>query len=497
MNKAQSGVNLCQTLFCITTELPGIFKPRTFSFTLSPELIAMQKKQRIHFIAIAGSVMHNLAIALKQAGHEVTGSDDEIFEPARTALANHGILPAKEGWYPDKMSNSLDVVMLGMHAQKDNPELKRARDLGLKIYSFPDYIYEHSRDKQRIVIAGSHGKTTITAIIIHVLNFCNRKFDYVIGARVRGIEQTVKLSDAPVIIIEGDEYLSSALDPTPKFLRYHHHIGLISGIAWDHANVFPSEEDYVKQFDLFADQTPKGGTLIYCDQDAMALIIGKKERADVTAISYKSHPHASDSNGQFSLVFNKEKYPIRIFGSHNFQNINGAKEVLKKIGVTNEQFYKAITTFQGASGRLEMLGQNQSVAVYKDFAHAPSKVAATVKAVRETFPAREVVACVELHTYSSLNKKFLPQYKDTLKNAQTPVVYFNPEKVNAKKLDPISASDIQSAFANPKIQVFDDATKLQSFLLSQNWKDKNLLMMSSGNWGGMNLRELSEKVTSA
>ncbi len=453
-----------------------------------------QKKQRIHFIAIGGSVMHNLAIALKQAGHEVTGSDDEIFEPARTALANQGILPIKEGWFPDKLSTAIDVVMLGMHASRNNPELLKAQELGLRIYSFPDYIYEQSKDKQRIVIAGSHGKTTITAIIIHVLTHCKRKFDYVIGARVRGLEHTVKLSDAPIIIIEGDEYLSSPLDPTPKFLRYHHHIGLISGIAWDHANVFPTEEEYVKQFDLFADQTPKGGTLIYCDQDSMALIIGKKERADVTAISYKSHPHASDNQGNYSLVFNKEKYPIKVFGSHNFQNISGAREVLKKIGVTNEEFFKAISSFEGASGRLEKMGENESVTVFKDFAHAPSKVTATVKAVKEIHPLRDLVACVELHTYSSLNKKFLPQYKDTLKNAQIPVVYFNPEKVKAKNLEKISASEIHSAFSNNRIEVFDDASRLEGFLLSQKWKNKNLLMMSSGNFGGINLRQLTDKI---
>ena len=451
-------------------------------------------KQRIHFIAIAGSVMHNLAIALKQAGHEITGSDDEIFEPARTALSKNGILPEKEGWYPEKLTPAIDVVMLGMHAQKENPELLKAKELGLKIYSFPDYIYERSKDKQRIVIAGSHGKTTITAIIIHVLSALNRKFDYVIGARVRGIEQTVKLTDAPIIIIEGDEYLSSALDPTPKFLRYQHHIGLISGIAWDHANVFPSEEDYVKQFDLFADQTPKGGILIYCDQDAMALIIGKKERTDVTAVSYKSHPHTSDHQGRFFLTYNKEKFPIRIFGSHNFQNLSGAKEVLKKIGVTNEQFYKAISTFQGAAGRLEVIGERESVTIYKDFAHAPSKVTATVKAVREIYPARELVACVELHTYSSLNKKFLPQYKDTLKNAQIPVVYFNPEKVQAKKLQSLSAADIRSAFANPHVRVFEHVDQLEAFLLSQAWQSKNLLMMSSGNFGGLDLTKLSDKI---
>ncbi len=456
-----------------------------------------QEKQRVHFIAIAGSVMHNLAISLKRAGYEVTGSDDEIYEPARTALATHGILPEKEGWFPDKVSSEIDVVMLGMHASKSNPELLRAQELGLKIYSFPDYIYEQAKDKQRIVVAGSHGKTTITAMIIHVLAACNRKFDYVIGARVRGIEQTVKLSDAPVIVIEGDEYLSSALDPTPKFLRYHHHIGLISGIAWDHANVFHTEEEYVKQFDVFADQTPKGGTLIYCEQDSMTLMIGKKDRTDVQAISYKSHPHTSDAPGSFSLIYNKEKYPVKIFGSHNFQNINGAQEVLKKIGVTNEQFYSAIVTFEGAAGRLEKLGENGSVTVFKDFAHAPSKVTATVKAVKEIYPSRELVACVELHTYSSLNKKFLPQYKDSLKNAQGPVVYFNPEKVQQKKLEPITASDIRSAFANPRIEVFDDAGKLQEFLLAQNWHDKNLLMMSSGNFGGIDLRNLSDQVAAA
>ena len=453
-----------------------------------------QKKQRIHFIAIAGSVMHNLAIALKEAGHQVTGSDDEIFEPARTALFTHGLLPEKSGWRPEKLTGDMDAVMLGMHAQKDNPELLRAQQLGLKIYSFPDYIYERAKNKQRVVIAGSHGKTTITAIIIHVLSFCNRKFDYVIGARVRGIEQTVRLSDAPVIIIEGDEYHSSALDPTPKFLRYHHHIGLISGIAWDHANVFPTEEEYVRQFDLFADQTPKGGVLIYCDQDSMALIIGKKERTDVSAISYKSHPHTSEQKGRFSLINNREKYPVRIFGSHNFQNISGAREVLKKLGVTNEQFYAAISSFQGAAGRLEVIGENDSVTVYKDFAHAPSKVNATVKAVKEIYPSRELVACVELHTYSSLNKKFLPQYRDTLKNAQTAVVYFSPDKVKAKKMEALSASDIRASFANPKIEVFDRLDRMEAFLVSQKWENKNLLMMSSGNFGGLDLVRLSEKI---
>lgn len=455
-----------------------------------------KKKQKIHFIAIGGSVMHNLAVALKLAGHTVTGSDDEIIEPSRSTLAQHGLLPEREGWQPEKLDASIDVVLLGMHAQLDNPELVRAQQLGLKIVSFPEFIYEQCEDKQRVVIAGSHGKTTITAIIIHVLNYFKRSFDYVIGARVPGVEHTVKLSDAPIIIIEGDEYLSSALDPTPKFLRYQHHIGLISGISWDHANVFPSEEEYVKQFDLFADQTPKGGLLVYCEQDAMALMIGKKERPDVQAISYKGHAHTSDNSGHFFLTNGKERFPIRIFGSHNFQNLSGAKEVLKKIGISPEQFFQAIATFEGAAGRLEKVYDNTTATVFKDFAHAPSKVRATVKALKEVYPSRDLVACLELHTFSSLNKKFLPQYKDTLKAAQIPVVYFNPEKVKAKKLEPLSENDIRAAFASPGLTVFDDRAKLEKFLEGQSWKNKNLLMMSSGNFGGINLPSLAQKLLS-
>lgn len=456
----------------------------------------MQNKQTIHFIAIGGSVMHNLAIALKQAGHVVTGSDDEIVEPSRSVLVKHGLLPSSEGWDPNKITKDIDTVILGMHASASNPELLKAQQLGIKILSFPDFIFEHAKDKQRIVIAGSHGKTTITAIIIHVLNYFKRDFDYVIGARVPGIENTVRLSNAPIIVIEGDEYLSSALDPTPKFLRYQHHVGLISGISWDHANVFPSEEEYVKQFDLFADQTPKGGILVYCEQDPMALMIGKKERGDVPEIPYKSHAHTSDNNGQFFLTNGKERFPIKIFGSHNFQNLSGAKEVLKKIGITPEQFFQAISSFEGAAGRLEKIASNHSTSVYKDFAHAPSKVRATVKALKEIYPSRELVACFELHTYSSLNKKFLPQYKDSLKVAQIPVVYYNPEKVKAKNLEPLSESEIRSAFASPNIKVFDNAKSLEDFLIQQSWKNKNLLMMSSGNFGGINIPSLAEKISS-
>ena len=369
-----------------------------------------QSLHKFHFVAIGGSVMHNLAIALQQQGHTITGSDDEIYEPSLSVLRQHNLLPPVMGWRPEVLDTSYQAVILGMHARKDNPELLRAQQLGLKIYSFPDFIYEHSKNKQRIVVAGSHGKTTITALITHVLNYHQRAFDYVIGARVSGLANTVKLSDAPVIIIEGDEYLSSPLDPTPKFLRYQHHMGIISGIAWDHANVFPSEEEYVKQFDLFADQTPKGGILIYCEQDPMVIMIGKKERADVLSIPYKSHPHAEDKH-QYYLTNGKERYPIKLFGSHNLQNFSAAKELLKRIGVTAEMFFEAIATFEGASGRLQKVKESNSTVVYKDFAHAPSKVKATVKAMKELYPDRDLIACFELHTFSSLNKNFLPQYK--------------------------------------------------------------------------------------
>ncbi|NBP68308.1 MAG: peptidoglycan synthetase, partial [Cytophagia bacterium] len=299
------------------------------------------KLQKIHFIAIGGSVMHNLAIALKESGHTITGSDDEIYEPSRSFLKQQGLLPDYDGWNPSILDRSYDAVILGMHAKKDNPELLKAQELGLKIYSFPEYIFEQSKDKQRIVVAGSHGKTTTTALITHVLNYHKRKFDYVIGARVEGLTNTVKLSDAPIIIIEGDEYLSSALDLTPKFLRYQHHIGIITGIAWDHANVFPTEDDYVKQFDLFGDQTPKGGMLIYCEQDSMSMMIGKKERHDVLTIPYKTHPHSEDNHQSF-LTNGKDRYPIKIFGTHNLQNISAAKELLKKIGITAEMFFEAV-----------------------------------------------------------------------------------------------------------------------------------------------------------
>lgn len=439
-------------------------------------------------------MMHNLAIALKEDGYTISGSDDEFYEPSQFNLKSHGLLPSAPGWYPERIDQSIEGVVVGMHAKVDNPELLKAQALNIPIYSFPDYIYAHSKDKQRIVIAGSHGKTTITGIVIHVLNYFKRNFDYVIGAKIKGITNTVKLTDeAPIIIIEGDEYLSSVLDPVPKFLRYQHHIGLISGIAWDHANVFPTEDDYVKQFDLFGDQTPKGGILIYCEQDSLTMMIGKKERSDAQAISYKSHPYSIDDDCKNCLTNGKERYPINLFGAHNLTNIAGAKELLKKVGISNEQFYEAITSFEGAKGRLEKIASSEDFTVYKDFAHAPSKVKATIKAVKDLSATRDVLACLELHSYSSLNKKFLPEYKDTMKLAQTAAVYFNPEKVAAKKLPAITNDEIKVFFNLPALHVFTEVDVLKEFLLSQSLANKNIVMMSSGDFGGLPLAEIFKK----
>jgi len=452
-----------------------------------------QNSQNIHFIAIGGSVMHNMAIALHKMGNNITGSDDEIFEPSRSRLSEHGLLPENEGWDTDKVNESLDAVIVGMHAREGNPELKRAQDLGLKIYSFPEYIYEHSEDKQRVVIAGSHGKTSITSMIMHVLRYFDRKFDYVVGAHIEGFDTMVSLSDAPLIIIEGDEYLTSPLDPTPKFMKYHHHIGLISGISWDHINVFPSEERYMRQFEKFADTTPKGGSLVFCEEDPMASVIGNKERDDVNQLPYQTHPHVIEE-GVTWLTNGSEKIEIKVFGRHNLQNLNGARAVLKKIGISDDQFYQAIASFEGADKRLELLIEKNGCSIYKDYAHAPSKVKATTLAVKEQYPERELVACLELHTFSSLTKEFLSQFTGSMKYANEPIVYYNPSTIEHKNLEPITVDDIKNGFGESRLKVFDDSTKLFDHLKSIEWQNKNLLMMSSGTFNELNFDELKNIV---
>ncbi len=448
---------------------------------------------KIHFIAIGGSLMHSLAIALKVGGHEISGSDDEIYDPSRSNLKKHKLLPESDGWIPDRINKELDAVILGMHAREDNPELKSAKELGIQIYSAPEFIYLQSEHKQRIVVGGSHGKSTIVSIIIHVLNFIGREFDFALGAHVPGFDNMVQLTDAPVIVIEGDEYFSSPIDPTPKFLNYHHHIGLISGISWDHINVFPSENEYVRQFDIFADSTPKGGSLIYCEEDGMASMIGSKERSDVHTLSYKTHPFTIE-DGETFLLDGDERIPIKIFGRHNLQNISGAMKLLQRLSITKDDFYQAIQSFKGTDVRLDLLGKSDNTSVYLDYAHAPSKVVASTLAVKEQFPDRELVACLELHTFSSLTKHFLTNYKDGLRFANFPVVYFNPRTIEHKRLDPITEEDVKAGFGSENMMVFTDATRLEAWLKDQKWKYKNLLLMSSGTFDNLDLNALSNHV---
>ncbi len=454
-----------------------------------------EKKQKIHFIAIGGSIMHSLAIALKIRGYEITGSDDEIYEPSRTRLAEHHLLPEKYGWDESNITPGLDAVILGMHAREDNPELKKARKLGIPVYSFPEYIRSRCDDKQRIVIAGSHGKTTITSMIMHVLKYEGRDFDYVVGAPVEGFPNMVKLSDAPIVIIEGDEYFSSAVDKTPKFLKYEHHIGLISGISWDHINAFRTIDDYVKQFELFANNTPKSGTLIFCNDDDFAMLIAGNERADVSQYHYTVHPYKVENNDTY-LITGDGLVRLKIFGRHNMLNISGAMMVLQQIGTHSDVFYKAISTFEGAAKRLQLVKENAGNAVYLDFAHAPSKVAATTSALKEKYPERKLTACLELHTFSSLNKQFIGNYNDTLKAADEACIYYNPENKKQKKESRLNDEDLRAAFHFDNLKIFTDITDLRDHLLQKNWENHNLLMMSSGNFRELDIRELANKIVS-
>ncbi len=449
---------------------------------------------RIHFIAVGGSAMHNLAIALKIKGYEVSGSDDEIFEPSRGRLKKYGILPKKEGWDANWINSSIDVVIVGMHAKNDNPELLKAKKLGLKIFSFPEYLYEHSKDKTRVVIGGSHGKTTITSMILHVLKHQNIPCDYMVGAQLEGFEVMVQLTDtAEIMILEGDEYLTSPLDLRPKFHIYKPDIALISGIAWDHINVFPTFKNYVNQFEIFAELISQNGALIYFKEDENVDKIGNNARADIKKKPY-SIPDFEIENDITSLLFTDKKIPLQIFGEHNLANLNGARLICNELGISDNDFYIAIQSFTGAGKRLEKLGENGSTTVFKDFAHSPSKLLATAKAVKGQFKNRKLVACMELHTYSSLSEAFLSHYKGCMDDVDIPKVFFSPHALQLKRLKPITTEQVKEAFQNPKLKVYTDSQKLLADLLKTDWKDKNLLMMSSGNFDGIDLKLLAEKV---
>ncbi len=432
--------------------------------------------------------MHNLAISLQKAGHSVSGSDDEIYDPARSSLAKNHLLPEAMGWDSTRIDTSLDLIILGMHARKENPELLKAQELGLTVMSFPEFIAHQSQDKQRIVVAGSHGKTTTTSMIMHVLRTIGYDFDYLVGAQLDGFETMVKLSHAPVIVIEGDEYLSSTIDRVPKIWHYEPQVAVLTGVAWDHMNVFPTFDDYVAAFESFLDRMPEGGKVIYFEHDVNLQKICARQTT-LECVPYEAFD-AKTIDGRVYLIFHEKETPLQVFGKHNLANLKAAWMVLRELGITENQFIESIKSFSGASKRLQLIHDMDDHCTYLDFAHAPSKVRATVSAVKDLYPERKLTACVELHTYSSLNKDFLPLYSDSLDVADNAIVYLDAHTLEMKKMDPIETYDIRSAFNREDLHVFNRSVDLKKFLQNQNWSDHNLLLMSSGKFGGLDLQKV-------
>ena len=446
----------------------------------------------IHFIAIGGSAMHNLALALYLKGEKITGSDDEVYEPSKSRLAKYGLLPEKFGWFPEKITESLDAVVLGMHAKADNPELLRAQELQIPIFSYPEFLYEQSKNKTRVVIGGSHGKTTITSMILHVMQYHDIEVDYMVGAQLDGFDVMVKLSDnSDFIVLEGDEYLSSPIDRRPKFHLYHPHIALLSGIAWDHINVFPTFENYVEQFKIFVDSIVAGGSITYNGEDANLKTVVEESKNPIRKIPY-STPNYTVENGETLLETPEGLVPVQVFGKHNLNNLEGAKWICQHMGVDEDDFFEAISSFKGASKRLELIAKGFNSVAYKDFAHAPSKVKATTNAVKAQFPNYSLLACLELHTYSSLNSNFLEQYQSALDAADTAVVFYSPHALEIKKLEKISKEQIADAFKRDDLIIYTDPQDFQNFLFSQDFKNTSLLLMSSGTYGGLDFGQLKQ-----
>lgn len=448
---------------------------------------------KVHFIAIGGSAMHNLAIALARKGAIVTGSDDEIFEPSRTRLEKQGILPETIGWDAQRISSDLDAVILGMHARADNPELLRAKELGISIFSYPEYLYEQSKDKHRIVIGGSHGKTTITSMLLHAVNSLGLNVDYMVGAQLEGYDCMVKLtSDARFMILEGDEYLSSPIDRRPKFHLYHPHTALLSGIAWDHINVFPTWENYIHQFELFCDLIEPNGVLIANQEDPEVKRLGENSKNRLNVKRYQTPEYKVTERGTV-LFHNGQSYPLAIFGAHNLQNLMGAMLLAESMDIDNHSFLTALQSFKGAGKRLQKVVETETFTLFKDFAHSPSKLKATTKAVKEQYPNRKVVACMELHTFSSLQKEFLPLYAGSMDAADDALVYFSPEVVAHKKLDPITIEQVSDAFGG-NVKVVNNTSEVLEFIHSMSWTNAVLLMMSSGNFDGIDYDQLGSTI---
>ncbi|ANW97115.1 peptidoglycan synthetase [Wenyingzhuangia fucanilytica] len=448
----------------------------------------------IHFIAIGGSAMHNLAIALHNKGYNVTGSDDTIFEPSKSRLANKGLLPLTFGWYPEKINKDLDAVILGMHAKPDNTELLKAQELGLKIYSYPEFLYEQSKQKTRVVIGGSHGKTTITSMILHVLNYHQIDVDYMVGAQLEGFETMVHLTEEnEFMVLEGDEYLSSPIDRRPKFHLYKPNIALLSGIAWDHINVFPTFENYVEQFSIFTDSLTPGGIMVYNEEDEQVKKVVESSENQIKKYPYFT-PKYNIEDGTTLLDTPEGDLPLEIFGKHNLQNLAGAKWICQHMGVGEEEFYEAIESFKGASKRLEKIAEKKSAVIFKDFAHSPSKVQATTTAVKNQYKNRTVLAYLELHTYSSLNAEFLKEYEGALDQADKAVVFYSPDAVAIKQLDEVSAQQIKEAFKRDDLIIYTNPSDFKKFLFEQPFENSATLLMSSGNYGGLDFDEVKNLI---
>jgi UDP-N-acetylmuramate: L-alanyl-gamma-D-glutamyl-meso-diaminopimelate ligase len=449
---------------------------------------------RVHFIAIGGSAMHNLALALHHKGDQVTGSDDTLFEPSKSRLDTYGLLPEELGWFTNKITPNLDAVLLGMHAKEDNPELLKAQELGLKIYSYPEYLYNQSKNKTRVVIGGSHGKTTITSMILHVMHYHDKEVDYMVGAQLEGFETMVHLTDDnEFIVLEGDEYLSSPIDRRPKFHLYQPNIALISGIAWDHINVFPTRENYLNQFEVFLELMKNGSILVYNEDDPAVKLLAEAATKPTRKHAY-SVPKHQIIEGTTYLDTPEGDMPIEIFGKHNLSNLSGAKWMCQHMGIDEDDFYEAIATFKGASKRLEKIAESKTSVIYKDFAHSPSKVSATTAAVAAQYKERKIIACLELHTYSSLNPKFLAEYKNALDPADIAVVFYSPDAVEIKKLAPVSKEQILEAFDRDDLIVMTDPAAFKEWLLKQSLDHSTLLLMSSGTYGGLDFEEVKKLV---
>lgn len=448
---------------------------------------------KVHFIAIGGSIMHQLAVALHIGGHIISGSDDDIFEPSRSNLQKYGLLPPENGWFAEKITPDIDAVILGMHAKPNNPELLAAQHLGIPVYSYPEYIYAQSINKKRVVVSGSFGKTSITSMLMHVLQSCGLDFDYLVGAKIEGFDYSLRLSNAPLIILEGDEYLASPIHRLPKIHYYKPHIAVMTGIDWDHVNVFPTFAEYIAQFEQFVSEMPSGGTFIFNKNDERVKNIAQKA-THLHTIGYGTPAHQR-TNGVYCLTPPLlQPVLLKIFGQHNLENIEAARLVCKELGIADSDFYTAISSFKGAARRLELVADNGDCTIYKDFAHAPSKVRATTRAVKQLWPQKRLIACFELHTYSSLSADFLPQYKDTLADADVALVFYNAHTFAIKQMQPLQPDVVRAAFGEKQPEVFEHNEALLARLAAEDYRQTNLLLMSSGNFGGLDIAQLAAEI---